>query len=80
MMFYPAEGEKPPFHADPEEGQVAPELPEGLSNEPEEDDEAEEEAPAEESGAGDESPNGEAPEADPNGGAADSSSPDAPSA
>lgn len=51
MMFYPAEGEKPPFHAEPEEGQVAPELPEGLSNEPEEEEadaEAEADADADE--------------------------------
>ena len=56
MMFYPAEGEKAPFHAEPEEGQVAPELPAGLSNEPDEeeaDESAEEEAAEDdESGSG----------------------------
>jgi hypothetical protein len=44
MMFYPADGEKPPYHAEPEAGQVAPGLPEGMSNEPEADDAAEAEA------------------------------------
>lgn len=57
MMFIPDEGEKAPFHAEPEEGQVAPELPAGLSNEPEE-------APAEsgEAGAGESSEAESAPE------------------
>ena len=69
-MFYPAEGEKPPFHAEPEEGQVAPELPEGLSNEAEEDEAAESEAAESEEDLA----NGEAADAAPEAAPAESDS------
>lgn len=69
MMFYPAEDEKPPYHAEPEEGQVAPELPAGLSNEAEEEDEADAGAEAEpdadaDSGSADDDKKDEEPPAD----------------
>jgi len=62
MMFYPAEDEKAPYHAEPEEGQVAPELPAGLTNEPDEEDAAEEadESAEEEAAEDEESGSGQA--------------------